>query len=189
MTIDQVVGSYGYLVILVGTFLEGETVLVLGGIAANSGYLNLSWVIATAFIGSVLGDQFFFLLGRRQSRWFLAKRPYLKARLEKARSLLDRYQTPLVVGFRFLYGFRAVIPFVIGTSRITIKRFFILNLIGAALWSVSFGLGGYLFGQALQMVLGNLKSHEWEIMGGILVLGAALWTIHLLFSKRKVEKK
>ena len=65
----------GYLSILIGTFLEGETILVLGGLAAHRGYLSLAGVIMAAFIGSLCGDQLFFYLGRRHSQAVLARRP------------------------------------------------------------------------------------------------------------------
>lgn len=55
--------TYGYWAILIGTFLEGETILVLGGLAAHMGYMDLTGVILTAFAGSLCGDQLFFLPG------------------------------------------------------------------------------------------------------------------------------
>ena len=41
MTIESLVDAYGYLAVLVGTFIEGETILVLGGFAAARGYPGL----------------------------------------------------------------------------------------------------------------------------------------------------
>ena len=64
MTLQSLIDTYGYLAILVGTFFEGETILVLGGFAAYRGYLHLPWVIIAAFVGSLCGDQLFFFLGR-----------------------------------------------------------------------------------------------------------------------------
>ena len=75
MTIDSFIENYGYLAILVGTFLEGETILILAAFAAHRGYMHLEWVIAAAFAGSLCGDQLFFFLGRRHSERFLKKRP------------------------------------------------------------------------------------------------------------------
>ena len=49
----QLIQSYGYWAILAGTFLEGETILVLAGFAAHLGYLQLPWVILAAFAGSL----------------------------------------------------------------------------------------------------------------------------------------
>ena len=58
------VTHFGYMAILIGTFLEGETILVLGGFLAHRGYLHLPWVIASAFAGTFAGDQLYFYLGR-----------------------------------------------------------------------------------------------------------------------------
>lgn len=63
--------TYGYWAILIGTFLEGETILVLGGLAAHMGYMDLSGVILSAFTGSLCGYQLFFFLGRRYSAFLL----------------------------------------------------------------------------------------------------------------------
>jgi len=49
--------------------------MILGGIAAHPGYLSLGWVISCGFIGTVLGDQLYFYLGRRHGPGLLARRP------------------------------------------------------------------------------------------------------------------
>ena len=61
MDLQSIIENYGYAAILIGTFLEGETILVLAGLAAHQGYLVLSWVILAAFVGSLCGDQLFFI--------------------------------------------------------------------------------------------------------------------------------
>jgi len=60
--------TYGYWDILIGTFLEGETILVLGGLAAHMGYMDLSGVILSAFTGSLCGDQLFSSWGAATAR-------------------------------------------------------------------------------------------------------------------------
>ena len=57
MDLQNIIETYGYAVILIATFLEGETILILGGFVAHRGYLMLPWVILAAFIGSLCGDQ------------------------------------------------------------------------------------------------------------------------------------
>ena len=57
MSLEHLIDAYGYLAILAGTFLEGETILILGGVAAKLGYLDLPWVIVCGFTGSLIGDQ------------------------------------------------------------------------------------------------------------------------------------
>ncbi len=70
MDLQSIIEHYGYAAILIGTFLEGETILVLAGLAAHQGYLVLSWVISAAFLGSLCGDQLFFIWGASTVRWF-----------------------------------------------------------------------------------------------------------------------
>jgi membrane protein DedA with SNARE-associated domain len=54
--------------ILVGAFLEGETLLVIAGFLAHRGYLGLPFVIAAAFAGTLAGDQLYFHIGRMYER-------------------------------------------------------------------------------------------------------------------------
>lgn len=102
--LEPLLKTYGYWAILIGTFAEGETILILGGFAAKLGYLALPWVILSAFVGSLCGDQLFFYLGRTHSRWFLARRPLWKERVNKAQRLLERFQTPLALDSGFSTG-------------------------------------------------------------------------------------
>src|SRR6059058_2388420 len=116
MSIQDFIEAYGYWAVLVGTFLEGETILVLGGFAANRGYLDLPWVIVAAFLGSFSGDQLYFYLGRHYGRRIIAKRLSWQVSAEKVYRLLERHQTLLILTFRFMYGLRNVTPFALGAS-------------------------------------------------------------------------
>ncbi len=167
----------GYLALIVGLLLEGETVLVLAAFMARRGYLDLSWVLLIGFAVTFASDQFFFWLGRLQGSWFLASRPAWRRNVERARSLLKRNMTLLFIGFRFLYGLRTVMPLMFGMSKLDPKRFALLNFIGALLWTVLFGLAGYLFGQLMEIVLVNVKKYELWIALGIIVIGVGVWLL------------
>ncbi len=189
MGLESLVDTYGYLAILVGTFVEGETILVLGGFAAHRGYLHLPWVILAAFIGSLCGDQLFFFLGRRHSEKVLEKRPSWRVRVERAQRLVDRFRTPLILVFRFMYGFRTVAPFVIGMSPVPTAQFVFLNVVGALVWAIVVGTGGYLFGSALEALIGNIKHYEMEIFGTGATIGLLVWTIHFYLRRRREYRK
>lgn len=184
ITLESLIETYGYLAVLIGTFLEGETILVLGGFAAHRGYLSLPWVIVVAFIGSLCGDQLFFFLGRKHSQMILAKRQSWKDRIERAQKLLDRFRTPLILAFRFLYGLRTVAPFVIGMSPVPTRRFIFLNAVGALVWALAIGSASYLFGHTMEIILGDIKHYELEFLGAIAVTGAAIWVLHF-YRRRK----
>jgi membrane protein DedA with SNARE-associated domain len=184
MTLESVIDTYGYVAVLIGTCLEGETILVLGGFAAHRGYLALPGVILAAFIGSLCCDQLFFFLGRKHSQAVLARRPTWKSRADKANSLLERFRTPFILIFRFLYGLRTVSPFVIGMSSVSTSKFILLNAAGALVWAVVIGTAGYLFGSALEVLIGDVKRYEVAALLSIAVIGILVWTLHL-YRRRK----
>jgi len=181
---EQLIAHYGYLALLFGTFLEGETIVVVAGFAAHQGYLKLGWVMLAAFIGSLSGDQFYFFVGRLKGRPFLERRRAWQPQVKKVERLLDRYGTWLVVGFRFMYGLRTVTPFVIGLSGFRSSRFFVLNAIGALVWSILVGSLGFLFGAALEALLQDLRKIEHWIVLGLLAVGVTFWLIHFVRNRR-----
>jgi membrane protein DedA with SNARE-associated domain len=183
MDMQTIIENYGYAAILIGTFLEGETILVLAGLAAHQGYLTLGGVIAAAFLGSLWGDQLFFYLGRKHRQAVLAKRPAWKTKAEKVHKLMSRYQTPMILSFRFLYGLRTVAPFVIGTSAVSFKKFAFLNAIGALVLAVAVGSGGYLFGNALELFIGKVKHYEVQVFAIIALLGLLVWSVHFYYRR------
>ena len=179
-TLEPLIEDYGYWVILLGTFLEGETVLILGGFAAHLGYLEMPWVVLCAFAGTLGGDQFFFYLGRRHARETLARYPSWRARIERVHSLLKRYHKPLLLIYRFLYGLRSVIPFAIGLTRIPAGQFLAFSLFGAAVWATAIGTGGYLFGSAMELLLADIKRYETAAMAAVAVIGSLGWGVYAL---------
>jgi len=186
MTLENWINTYGYSAIFLGTFLEGETILILGGFAAYQGYLKFPWVILIALLGTVSGDQLFFYLGRKYGPKVLASRPAWEVRANRVRRLLDKYQDYLILLFRFLYGLRFLTPFVLGFSRVSRGRFLLLNMVGALVWTIAVGTGGYLFGRALEALIGDVKRYEAEILGLVVLAGIVVWMIHA-YRRRKTK--
>ncbi len=180
---QKAVADYGYLAIFAGTFLEGETVFLLGGVAAHQGLLNLWWVALTALAGGAIGDQFFFLLGWWRGPEFLARNMRLARKAVVARRLVRRHAVPLMLLSRFLYGLRMVIPLVCGASRIHPLVFLGLNLVSALCWVLAFGGIGYLFSDWVLSRLDHM--HGLPALAGLLVLvvGLAVWLARLAQKK------
>ena len=180
---ESYIEHFGYLAVLVGTFLEGETVLVLAGFAAHRGYLSLPVVIVVAFAGTVFGDQLFYYLGRKHSAFILSRKPGWQSNLDKARRLLHKHKFLTILCFRFIYGLRTVTPFSLGIAEISPRLFVPLNILGGIVWSVSIGCAGYYFGHALEAIFGHLKHIELWVMASIVLLGGIIWTIRYNRSK------
>jgi membrane protein DedA with SNARE-associated domain len=183
---ESLVSTYGYPVLLVGTFPEGETILVIAGFLAHRGYLELPWVIVFAFLGTFSGDQFYFWLGRTKGANFLMRIPFYRSRVEKAQNFLEKYQKLIILSFRFIYGIRTVTPFAVGLSNINAKQFIVLNAASAVAWAIIIGSGGYLFGHALEIIIGDVKHYELGILAAIAIAGVILWLVH--FFRHRISK-
>jgi membrane protein DedA with SNARE-associated domain len=163
------IAKYGYLATFVGTLLEGETFLVLSGLAASRGYLDISLLFGIGAAGAFLTDNFFFVIGRRFGPTLIARFPVLASSVARAHALVERLPNTAVIGIRFLYGMRSVGPAVIGAGSMTWSRFVVLDALAAALWSLCWTSTGYLLGEAAAQLL-----QEFAATGSWLLVGAAL---------------
>lgn len=184
MLLENVIETYGYWALLLGTVLEGETVVVIAGFLAHQGYLQLKFVILFSFLGSLLGDQFYFYIGRRKGRNFLEKKPTWKRKTNRIQLLIEKHQNLLMLGFRFLYGFRTITPFVIGMSNIKIIKFAILNAISALIWAISISTAGFMFGKSLELIFDKVKRYEIMAVALIAVIGVIIWITHFYRNKK-----
>lgn len=91
----------------------------------------------------------------------------------------------LILGFRFLYGLRTVTPFVLGSSQVSYLLFTLLNLIGAGTWAIVIGVAGYYFGNGVEMVLGEIKHYELQLMVFVGFSGALVWIVFLLRKRKR----
>jgi membrane protein DedA with SNARE-associated domain len=186
MSLEALIQSHGYWIVFLGTFFEGETILILGGIAAHSGYLKLVYVMLAAFAGSTLCDQTFFYLGRRHGAAVLARRPGWRAGIERVDAILTRHDALMIMGFRFLYGLRTVAPFAIGmSSGISIRRFAAFNLLGAAIWAIAFGLAGYVLGNAVEAFVGRSRRYELILLASVTGVGLVLALVRIVRRRRR----
>jgi membrane protein DedA with SNARE-associated domain len=183
--LSELIRNYGYLAILIGTFLEGETILILDGLAAHMGFLELPWVMAAALTGSFAGDQLYFYIGRRYGPRIIVRRLSWQESAEKVYRHLHRHQNLLILSFRFFYGLRNVTPFAVGAAHVSRLRFFSLNLIGAIIWAFAFAYAGYLFGEAFRLFLDDFKRYELFVLLALVLVGLLIWLATLIRHRRR----
>ena len=174
---DALIANLGYVAIFVGTFLEGETILALGGVAAGYGYLSFTGVMAVAVLGAFLGDQTAFFVGRRYGQRILARFPSLAAKAPRVQQLLRRWDAPAVIVLRFLYGLRIAGPIVIGSCGISPWRLALFNLIGTLLWAPLVTGIGYFAGQALEAWIGRLRHVQILALMALVLAAVICWVV------------
>jgi membrane protein DedA with SNARE-associated domain len=180
------IAAYGYPATLAGALFEGETVLVLAGLFAHRGVLDLSWLIVLGAIGGATGDIVYFALGRRYGKVLLARFPKYAPAADRVQAMIRRHPELAIFGIRFLYGLRTVGPVVIGSSAVPWPRFLVLNVFGAVVWSVCWVGAGYVLGEAAQRLLGRVMHVEREFLIAVLAV-AVIVTIVLRLRRRRIH--
>ncbi|MDO8520883.1 MAG: DedA family protein [bacterium] len=186
-TLLWLIQNYGYAIVFIWTFLEGETIVALAGFAAYQGYLRLEYIIPIAIVGAMLGDHAFFYFGRYKGRQFLAKHSRLNEKAERIHLLVERYHGWIIFGSRFMYGFRTIIPIALGVGRVSGLKFFFFNFLGAVVWAVLFAFGGYVFGNAAEYFLGNVKKIEGFFVLGLVAI-ALIAQVVMWWGRRRNER-
>ncbi len=171
-----------YPVVLLWTFIEGETIVILCGALASEGALgiNVELLALSAFAGSFAGDQLYYYIGRRYGTPLLNRWPKLGSKINWAFRLVERNPILFILSFRFIYGVRNIAPFVIGISGVGRVKYLILNAIAAMIWAHSFAWGGYALGKVLEQWLGDNK---WFVMLGFFGIAFIIGGISYLRQK------
>ena len=160
-----------YLVVFLGVFFEGETTLTTASFAAHRGHLEIIIVMIIALVATQSWDWIWFFVGRKSGKSYLEKKPKLYKKVKKIDTLLTKNPVPVLLGYRFLYGFRTTVPLVIGMSSISKRKFFIFSLINTIIWDILFSSLGYYFGAFLKANWKRIEDFEFEIMGSIIIAG------------------
>jgi membrane protein DedA with SNARE-associated domain len=178
---------YGYALIFVAAAAEGDATLLTATFLARRGYLHLDVVMLLAASATIAINQAYFCVGRRYGPMRLAAMRQHGAS-SRVVAWVEQHGLPLVVGSRFVYGFRIAIPAACGATRMSPLTFSLGDVVGSLLWVGVIGGGGYAIGHILTVIFDDLRAHEWWIadmlfFGGLILLarhGRDLSVVRLL---------
>ena len=177
--------SHGYWVLFLWTFLEGEAGLILAGFLAYQGYFTVAGVMATAWAGAFFGDQFYFYLGRWKGGLLLKISHRFSRKFRKGLRLIEKYGSFVAFVSRYTYGFRIVLPIILGMTSFPGSRFLWLNIASALSWAVIFTLAGYLFGQSAALFVDDLSRYEHYLLLTLAGLIFLAWSSHFIIAWRR----
>ena len=175
----------------VGFFLPGDSMLVVAGLFAAAGKLNLALVMLAFFLGSVIGDSTGYWTGRvmgktlfnRESSWI-----FKPSRVEKAHAFFEKYGVKTVILARFIPIVRTFAPLVVGAAEMPYSRFLPFSIIGGLLWIPSMVLAGYFLGGVIERALNiKLEDHIEKVV--IVVVALSLLPPIIEFLKHRFDKK
>jgi membrane protein DedA with SNARE-associated domain len=169
--------NYGYIAVFIGGILEGETVLILAGYSMSRGYLDPLPTFLLAVAGGTVGDSMYYWLGRRYGARLLQTLAVPRPFRARSKMLLRRWGRQAAFSTRFAYGLRLALPLLIGVTRMPAHLFHLYNLLAATLFAALYLGLGFLFGEAVQELLGRVRPYEHWILMGVIALGLCIWAV------------
>ncbi len=147
--------DYGYYVVFLGVLLEnsmflgllvpGAVVMILAGLAAENGAINIWLVLALGVTATMLGDTISYFIGR--IGWARAlERGSLAGVMEKARRGMESNHRWIILAYHWAGYSRVVGPAAAGLFRIPYRRWAPLDYAGGALWVLGYTGVGMLLG-------------------------------------------
>ena len=171
MDLERLIAHYGYLALIFGSFADGTPIMLFGGFAAHRGWLVLApFVILTGAIGNFIAASAWFFVIRAIGEQILTRRPDWAKQVAKVRPLLDRWEVPVILGVRFVPGVATTGLIAVALSSISARRFLLLNAVAAVLWATTFGVLGYLLGNSVVWLLGEVERYEKPIALALLAI-------------------
>lgn len=187
--ITEFLAAYGYYAILILTFLEGETIVLLAGAAAfATGALNPVLIALCAFVGSCSSDQLMFCLGKYFGPKVLKHFPRANNNIDRFSHLIKKYDSLLILGFRFVYGLRNVTPIMLGITHVPHVKFSCLNIIGALIWAASFTAGGYYAARGFEKMRDTFGTTSLSILLFLIVTTGIILYIRYRQNKKKAAE-
>ncbi len=176
---------FGEAAFLLGFFIPGETAVVIGGVLAGLGKVNLPTMMVVVVVCAIAGDSVGFEIGKKGGPWLLDRWP-LRGRPGVRRSLemIERYGGPAVFFGRFFAFARALIPGLAGMSGLRYRVFLPYNALGGLVWGIGYTLLGYIVGVSFERILSAIG--KWSIVVAVAVLVAFIAS-RIVLSRRRAR--
>lgn len=198
----QALGPWSYLLVgtlafletgaFVGLVVPGETVVIVGGVIAGQGEIDLLLLIGVTWFAAIAGDSVSFLLGRKLGRPFALKHGgrfrITEERLEQVERYFDRHGGKTILIGRWIGVVRALAPFIAGSSQLPYSRFIPYSVIGTGIWSTTFCVLGFVFWHSFDTIA-SLASRATAAFGMLVALVVATIVAYRLLRQEERRQR
>jgi membrane protein DedA with SNARE-associated domain len=169
-------GAFAVMLIIaieaVGAPVPGESLLIFASLLAGRGEMSLPALLLCAWLGSVLGDNLGYLIGRKVGRDVIlrvaSKVGLTKQRFDAIESTYVRYGTAAVLSARFISILRQLNGILAGILRMPWWRFALFEAPGAALWVVVWVFAPAYFSDHLNSIVA--LAHHTKVVASFLLI-------------------
>jgi membrane protein DedA with SNARE-associated domain len=165
--------------IFVGFIIPGETVAILGGVAASLGHVPYAAVLIVVILAAVLGDSVGFEVGRHLGGRVVQLRAFdrHRDRIDNAQDFLGRRGGIAVFLGRWTAFLRAVMPALAGMSRMHYPTFLAWNAAGGIAWGATVVTIGYVAGRSYAKVEAYLGRGAAIVVAALVVVAVVVWQV------------
>ena len=164
--------------------------LAAAGGFASQGYLNIYAVLFITTLGSVLGDLLDYFLAFRYGEKFLNKIIFFRhllrsSTMHKVEEYIVDFAPSLIFSSRFLTELSPATNLMAGLFKVSFKTFFIFVLLGEVVYTMLYGMAGFLLGSQWQNNISFITK------AGLIMLSIGIvinLTQVLLYKRRKKDK-
>jgi membrane protein DedA with SNARE-associated domain len=181
--LQHLIVRYGLAAVFLGSGLEGDLSMVLGGVVAHRGYFAPSVAIAAAALGAFIADCVWYAVGRLNTTRLQNAAFYRKVG-PRVEAIVRRIGIWQIVAARFVYGTKNATMLFWGLHGLPFHRFVLIDAIGCVLGSTFFVGLGYQVGDGAEVLLGRVKRFEFLLLGGLLAGIVVLVVIRVLEQRR-----
>lgn len=174
---------FGEAALFIGFVLPGETSVIVAGVVASKGHVNIVLLCVLVVLAAIVGDSVGYAVGHRYGEKLLTL-PVIRHRQVALQRALEglRQRGPIYVFVgRFTAFLRAVMPGLAGMSKMHYQRFLVANALGGLVWGVGYALLGYFAGAALSRIE---RYASWLGIGLLVIVLALAWVLHLRRQRR-----
>ncbi|MGH3045155.1 MAG: DedA family protein [Gaiellaceae bacterium] len=132
--------------------VPSETSVILAGVLASTGDLNLVLVILFAAGGAILGDNISYWIGRKVGhrivdRWFKGER---RKQVDWAHKQVQERGGYLIIIGRFIPGGRTAVTLSCGMLEMPWRRFISFDVVAGLVWGTYAAMLGYVGGRTFE---------------------------------------
>ncbi len=176
--------TYGYIGLFIYSLGGGFVALMAASVLSYMGKMDLATSMVIAFTANVIGDNLLFYLARNQKEILYTYLKKHRRKLALAHLKMKQYGSWIILIQKFIYGIKTLIPIAIGLTKYDLKKFTILNILSAVIWTFVIGLGSFYFGGTLMHLYGIIISKPYIAIIVVLLLIILIW-IYLTLATRK----
>ena len=173
--------------ILIGFFFPGDSLLVVSGIFASQGSLDMLILNLLLIPAAVIGDSVGYWIGHKagpklfnREQSFFFRRDYLI----KTHNFYEKYGGITIVLARFMPIIRTFAPTVAGIAEMKYWDFFKYNVFGGIGWVISMTCIGYFLGN----IIPNVDKHIEYIIAIVVFISILPAIIKFISAKIKSKK-